>query len=194
MRNTWWKRGAFAAVLACSMFLAAPADATVVVQVDRAQLVGMSDLVVRATVGNAQTRWSDDHARILTYTRLTVTQYLKGAGPAELVLRQMGGEIDGLVSRIAGDAHLTPGQEVVLCLRQGDGVVFLTAMAQSAWYVTAQPGATPVASRDLSGLTFARMVDGRMTLVEPTATEGAESLPRLLQSLAAASRAASESR
>ncbi len=194
MRNTWWKRGAFAAVLACSMFLAAPADATVVVQVDRAQLVGMSDLVVRATVGNAQTRWSDDHARILTYTRLTVTQYLKGTGPAELVLRQMGGEIDGLVSRIAGDAHLTPGQEVVLCLRQGDGVVFLTAMAQSAWYVTAQPGATPVASRDLSGLTFARMIDGRMTLIEPTATEGAESLPRLLQSLAAASRAASESR
>lgn len=194
MRNTWWKRGAFAAVLACSMFLAAPADATVVVQVDRAQLVGMSDLVVRATVGNAQTRWSDDHARILTYTRLTVTQYLKGTGPTELVLRQMGGEIDGLVSRIAGDAHLTPGQDVVLCLRQGDGVVFLTAMAQSAWYVTAQPGATPVASRDLSGLTFARMIDGRMTLVEPTTTEGAESLPRLLQSLAAVSRAASESR
>ena len=194
MRNTWWKRGAFAAVLACSMFLAAPADATVVVQVDRAQLVGMSDLVVRATVGNAQTRWSDDHARILTYTRLTVTQYLKGTGPTELVLRQMGGEIDGLVSRIAGDAHLTPGQDVVLCLRQGDGVVFLTAMAQSAWYVTAQPGATPVASRDLSGLTFARMIDGRMTLVEPTTTEGAESLPRLLQRPAAVSRPASQLR
>ncbi len=184
MRNTWWKRAALGATLALSMLLTAPAEATVALEVDRAQLVEMSDLVVRATVGNATSRWNEGHTQILTLTRLTVTQYLKGAGPGELVLRQFGGELDGLVSRIAGDAHLEPGQDVVLCLRRGDGVVYLTALAQSAWFVSAQPGAAPVAYRDLSDLTLARMQNGRLQVVDRPVSEGPVALSQLLSNLA----------
>lgn len=194
MHNTWWKRAALGAALVFSTFLSSPAEATVAIQLDRPQLVAMSDLVVRATVGNASSRWNEDHSQILTLTRLTVTQYVQGDGPAELVLRQFGGELDGLVSRIAGDAHLEPGQDVVLCLRRGAGVVYLTAMAQSAWFVTAQPGVEPVATRDLSGLTLARMVNGRMQIIEPAATSAPESLTHLLTDLAARARRTGASR
>jgi hypothetical protein len=189
VRNTWWKRGLLGLALSASMLFSSPAEATVAVQLERAQLVDMSDLVVRATVLGATSQWNEDHSQILTLTRLGVTQYLKGAGPTELVLRQFGGQVGDLVSRIAGDAHLEAGQDVVLCLRRGAGVVYLTAMAQSAWYVTPVQGAEPVASRDLSGLTLTRFVNGRMQVIEQVATDAPESLPRLVEAIAAAARA-----
>lgn len=194
MLNTWWKRAALGAALVFSTFLSSTAEATVAIQLDRPQLVAMSDLVVRATVGGVTSRWNEDHSQILTLTRLTVTQYLQGSGPSELVLRQFGGEVDGLVSRIAGDAHLEPGQDVVLCLRRGAGVVYLTAMAQSAWFVTSPQGAEPVATRDLSGLTLARVVDGRMQILEPVASSASESLAHLIADLAARAPRAGASR
>lgn len=194
MRNTWWKRAAVGLALSASMLLSSPAEATVAVELDRTQLVEMSDLVVRATVSNATYRWNEDHSQILTLTRLSVTQYLKGTGPNELVLRQFGGQLDGLVSHIAGDARLEPGQDVVLCLRRGAGVVYLTAMAQSAWFVTPVQGAEPVATRDLTGLTLTRFVNGRMQIVEQLASAAPESLSHLMGSFAIAVNASRSAR
>lgn len=190
MRNTWWKRSLVGLALSVSMILSSPAEATIAVQLDRAQLVEMSDIVVRATVLGATSQWNEDHSQILTLTRLGVAQYLKGSGPGDLVLRQFGGQVGDLVSRVAGDAHLEPGQDVVLCLRRGAGVVYLTAMAQSAWYVTPVQGADAVASRDLSGLTLTRFQNGRMQIIEPTSSAAPEPLARLLESLTAAARTA----
>jgi hypothetical protein len=175
--------------LALTLFAASPAEATVAVQVDRPQLVEMSDLVVRATVLDATSRWNEDRTQIITLTRLSVTQYLKGGGSTELVVRQFGGEVDGLVSRVSGDARLEAGADVVLCLRRGAGVVYLTAMAQSVWYV-APPvaGVTPDVHRDLSGLTLARMQGGQVRVIEHPTADARETLPQLLSSLAALGR------
>lgn len=189
-RTRSWQRAALAAGFALTLLASAPAEATVAIQLDRAQLVEMSDLVVRATVSDVRSTWSEDRARIVSLTRLRVNQYLKGGGESELVLRQFGGEVDGLVSRISGEAYLTPGQEVVLCLRRGAGVVYLTAMAQSAWYVAAQaPGVAPEVHRDLSGLTLARMQGGQVRVIEHPAADPRETLPQLVSSLAALARA-----
>ncbi len=189
-RHPWMTRVATALGLALTLLAAEPAEATVAVQVDRARLVEMSDLVVRATVVGATSRWNEDRTQIITLTRLAVTQYVKGDGPAELVLRQFGGEVDGLVSRVSGDARLEAGADVVLCLRRGAGVVYLTAMAQSAWYVAAQaPGVAPEVHRDLSGLTLARMQGGQVRVIEHPAADPRETLPQLVSSLAALARA-----
>jgi len=186
----WMKRTATALGLALSLFVTIPAEATVAVQVDRAQLVEMSDLVVRATVLGATSRWNEDHTQIITLTRLAVTQYVKGEGPTELVLRQFGGEVDGLVSRVPGDARLETGADVVLCLRRGAGVVYLTAMAQSVWYIDAQvsSGVAPEVHRDLSGLTLARMQGGRLRVIEQPTADPRETLPQLLTSLSTLAR------
>lgn len=167
---------ATAAFATLGALLAAPraARATVVVPLGRADLVNRSDLVVRATVLDQQSDWNADRSQIVTLTRLRVAGYLKGAGPAELVLRQFGGTVGQLASRVAGDARLEPGQDVFLFLRRGEGVVFLTALAQAAYYV--QPSSPPRVRRDLSGLTFAtRDPNGQMTLMDPGA-EPAEPL------------------
>lgn len=188
-RHPRMTRVAQAIGLALTLFAATPAEATVAVQVDRPQLVEMSDLVVRATVLDATSRWNEDRTQIITLTRVAVTQHLKGAGPTELVVRQFGGEVDGLVSRVSGDARLEAGADVVLCLRRGVGVVYLTAMAQSVWYVGPQAsGATPEVHRDLAGLTLARMQGGQVRVIEHPTADPRETLPQLLTSLAALGR------
>lgn len=157
------------------------AHAAVVVPLSREALVRQSDLVVRCTVVSRKSGWNVQRTQILTWTTLRVDEYLKGAGPAELTLRQLGGEVDGLVTEVPGDAHVLPGERAVLFLRRGDGVVFLTALAQAAYLVTEKDGAS-FAERDLTGLSFARWEGGAMKTVEPP-REAREPLADLVRSV-----------
>lgn len=166
------------------IFAAQPVAAAVVVPLSREALVAESDLVVRASVVSRKSGWNPEHTQILTWTTLRVDEYLKGQGPRELVLRQLGGEVDGLVSEIAGDGHVLPGERAVLFLRRGDGVVFLTALAQAVYLVTAKGEGVAIAQRDLAGLTFARWVGGRMQTVE-AAREPSEPVSELARSVRA---------
>lgn len=184
MRRRIGALGAMMLAAALSVVTPSESHATVVVPLSREELTAQSDFVVRATVLSRRSGWNDDHSQIVTWTRLRVTEYLKGAGEAELVLRQFGGEVDGLASEVPGDARLVQGQHAVLFLRRGPGVVFLTALAQAAYVVTVSPDAGPVVRRELSGLTFARWVQGRMVSYEPAA-EPAESLEQIVRSVRA---------
>lgn len=180
-RLPWWKALGLGAAVALSLSLA-PCDAraTVAVEVPRAQLVDTADLVVRVTVLDHRSAWNADNTAILTWTRLRVTEYLKGSGPAEITLRQMGGEAEGLVQRIAGDPRLAQGTDAVLFLRRGDGVVFLTAMAQSVFYVESGADGVGYVNRDLDGLTFARVSPTRATeLYAPPTVTTVETLAAL---------------
>lgn len=169
------------------MLVAKPAAAAVVVPLSREALVAESDLVVRATVVSRKSGWNADRSQIMTWTTLRVEEYLKGQGPRELVLRQIGGEAEGLVSEIAGDGHVLPGEDAVLFLRRGDGVVFLTALAQAVYLVRVKADGVAVAQRDLAGLTFARWVGGRMQTVEASRepSEAVVELARSVRALAA---------
>ena len=153
------RRCGAALALSLSLLVAVPAEATIVVPFSRAELVDHSDVVVRATVVDATSRWNETHSQIITLTRLHVTETLKGSNvTADLVLRQIGGEVDGLVSHISGDPQLSPGQDAVFFLRSGDGVVYLTALAQSVFFVQTLATGGVVAQRNLTGLTFAAMI------------------------------------
>jgi hypothetical protein len=171
-------RAAGVVVLLLGLLGPAPADATVMVELSRAELVETADLIVRCTVGAQRTRWNEDQSRILTLSTLTVREYLKGRGPGELVLRQFGGTLDGLTLTVPGDGHVSPGQEVVLFLRQGAGVVYLTAMAQSVYLVT-----QGVVRRDLHDVSFAAPgPHGGLVPVEPP-RETDETLRHLVEAV-----------
>ena len=163
MRRTWAAAVAATAVLSG----VSTAQATVVLELERGTLIERSDRIVRATVGSARSGWNEDHTQIITLTELRVAEYWKGSGPATLTLRQLGGSVDGLSSRVAGDAQLEPGEEVVLFLKSGAGVVYLTALAQSAYHVTKGKDGTAMATRDLRELGYAVPGKEKMSLVEP---------------------------
>ena len=176
-----------AVVLGATMclVLAPVAEATVQVQLSRAELVQRADLVVRATVASQASTWNESHTQIRTITQLRVSAYLKGTGPLTLALRQLGGSVDNLRMDVPGDARLAPGQDVVVFLRQGVGVVYLSAMAQSVYYI--QPSATgvPTVQRNLHDLAFARLSQSGMTLQEAP-DEPPESLDHLARDIVTA--------
>lgn len=179
--SSWFRAISLCAAVSLAV-VAVPtrADATVAVELPRAQLIDDADLVVRVTVLDHRSAWDADNAAIRTWTRLRVTEYLKGSGPAELTLRQIGGEADGVVQYVPGDPRMREGVDAVLFLRRGDGVHFLTAMAQSAYFIDRGPDGTAYVRRDLSGLTFARISATRpMEVYEPQGVTAVETLDAL---------------
>lgn len=171
-------RRLFAAVLLGVLAHVSLAHATVVVPLTRTELVQRADRVVRATVGAQRFMWNEDHTQILTLTTVQVRETWVGAPVSTLTVRQFGGAVDGLVSAIPGDGHLVPGQDVVLFLRQGTDVVYLTALAQSVYVVDSSRGA-PTVARDMSDLSFAaRDANNVVRLVAPVA-DAAETLAHL---------------
>ncbi len=175
------------AALALGGVFASPvAQATVAVELQRPQLVTDADLVVRVTVLDHRSAWNADNTAILTWTRLRVTEYLKGSGPYELTLRQMGGEAEGMVQYVPGDPRLANGTDAVLFLRRGDGVTFLTAMAQSVFLIDRGVDGGSYVRRDLTGLTFARITPTRpMEVYEPPTVTVVETLDALRASVRA---------
>jgi hypothetical protein len=175
-----WRRCSATLALGLALSFAAPAEATVAVQLSRAELVAQSDLVVRATVTGVTSRWNEDHSQIISLTTLRVSEVVKGDNvESELVLRQLGGEVDGLVSRIAGNPVFTPGQEAVLFLRRGPSVVYLTGLAQAVFYVAPPVAGVSVVRRDLTGLTFARISSGAPMQLYEAPAEPTETLQHL---------------
>jgi hypothetical protein len=152
-----------ATLVAGALLLVTPADATSAVLLSRKELVGKSDLVVRATVVDAESAWNDDNTAIVTRTRLRVTRAAKGKAESELVVSQMGGTVGDKTMVVAGDAHLTPGQDVVVFLKRGEGgYVHLTALAQAAYSVKEGK-----ARRDMSGLSLFIWLNGKLVPTTP---------------------------
>jgi hypothetical protein len=177
-RGTGWRRWAAVVGFCAAMTASAAAEATVAVPLSQAEQVG--------PFGHGRARHGAlPHVRV--ECRSVAHRHPHPAagdgelqGPcragAELVLRQFGGETEGLVERVPGDPRLADGEDVVVFLRNGPGVAFLTAMAQSVYHLhpaapttgtapatrtaaTTVPtvtAGTVMARRDLDGITFAR--------------------------------------
>ncbi len=171
-------RSLFVAAVLMVLGQAALVHATVVVALSRAELTQRSARVVRATVGAQRSMWNEDHSQIITLTTLQVRETWRGAPATSLTLRQFGGEEDGIASTIPGDAHLSPGQDVVLFLRERNGAVFLTSLAQSAYLVDSSHG-TPTVARDLSELSFATRDANQVLQLAEAASDANETLSHL---------------
>ncbi|MBI5515777.1 MAG: hypothetical protein HY909_18490 [Deltaproteobacteria bacterium] len=177
--------------LVAALALAAPvAEATVMVRLSRAELIDRAELVVRCVVEGQGARWNEDGTRIITLSRLRVLAYLKGQGPAGVVLRQFGGTVGGDTLQVPGDARLTRGGEYVLFLRRGAGdVVYLTAMSQSAFAVGRDAQGAVTVQRSFEDVTFAVPQGDRMVYVE-AGDEPPEPLYRLLDAVSQRARGA----
>lgn len=145
-----------------SLFLhSAPVSATTVLEVSLEDMAKTTPLIVRGTVVDRTVEWSDDGLRIETRTHIRVTSPMKGPVLSQVVIRQSGGELDGVAMFIPGDASFSPGEDVVVFLEPHPLVANeWVLVAMSAAKFTVQPSDDgPILMRDISGLTFARPGD-----------------------------------
>jgi hypothetical protein len=145
------RRRAWVALL---VLAAAPAQATLVRRVGLEKMGQTAGLVVQGTVRSTEAVRRGD--RIYTDVVIDVATCLKGACPARVTVRQLGGEVDGQGTSVEGAATFTVGVEVVLFLRaRADAAFAPVGMAQGAFRVErdAQRRVRALV-RDLGGLSF----------------------------------------
>jgi hypothetical protein len=77
--------------------------------------------VVRGSVVDTWSAWNDSHDLIYTYATLRVSRYFgEIAGPDTLVVREVGGVVDGYAQEAIGFPAIRRGEQVVLFLSQWD--------------------------------------------------------------------------
>lgn len=161
-----------AALLGGVSLFSEPAAATTVLDVPMAQMARESHVIVRARVEAQDVRWDKRRERILTFTRLSVLEAVKGAKPGEqLTVYQVGGELDGKVMRIPGAVELTPGEEIVFfAVRHKDWIVSY-GMGLGKYRVFSRDGKLHVAPAYGDVSFMERAPDGRLRPASPDTTD-----------------------
>lgn len=181
----------FSSAAILSAALAFPVFGSYVMRLDLADLTVRSDRVVRAHVIERESRWCDEGRQIYTYTTLEVESDKRGSGGKTIIVRQLGGEVDGVGSFVAGDAHFEVDEEVVVFVREnprGEPFFHLIGLAQGKFRVE-RVGDEARVVRDVSDLSLVEKVGGRFVH-----THGPGPAAMSLEDLTAAIKAAPESR
>lgn len=114
-------KGTSLRLLALSLLLPAVSPATSVVERSVGERAKMADRVVLAQVLDSRTLLQNgDPRRMLTVTRVVVGKDVKGSGPTELEVVQLGGRHGLWEARVPGDATFEAGETAILLLRCAD--------------------------------------------------------------------------
>jgi hypothetical protein len=126
---------AFAAAFA----LAPPAEAMLAVEATVQQLVAESDMAVDATPEESYSDWEDIPKvgrRIVTYTRMRVSDAAFGDVPSDVWVRTLGGHVGDVGQRVEGEAEFSKGSRALVFLRRApDGRFRVTQMSQGHFRV-----------------------------------------------------------
>jgi hypothetical protein len=106
--------------------------ATTVVPMGVEALTRASTHVVEARAMGSTSQWNSEHTFIFTYTRFEVTRTLKGQASNTIMVREIGGTVEGITQKVAGVRHWSLGEEAVLFLQRSsaDGTLVVTGLMQ----------------------------------------------------------------
>src|SRR5688572_17288608 len=97
--------------------LALPLSASQFVDMPFDQVARESQLVVRGTIGETYSAWDDAHEVIYTYATVRVHRYFgESTGPDIVMIREVGGTVDGYTQEAIGFPAIRSGENVVLML------------------------------------------------------------------------------
>jgi hypothetical protein len=97
--------------------LALPLSASQFVDLPFDQIARESALIVRGTVEHTWTAWDDSREIIFTYASVRVDRFFgEVAGPDVLIVREVGGTLDGYTQEAVGFPAIRQGERVVLML------------------------------------------------------------------------------
>ena len=119
-------------------------------------LVLESHSIVRGIVEAVEVIYDPIWERNYTLSTIRVLETLDGSEvPGDtIVVRQLGGELDGFETRIVGNAILNLESEVVIFARTDGAFHYLIGMSQGKYEVIRDSDQTPVVARTREGITF----------------------------------------
>ena len=113
-------------------------SATTVVPMSIERLTDASTHVVEGVAAESHSAWNMQHTQIFTYTAFRVMRALKGTSPATIVVKQMGGAVNGYEQKVAGVCQFQNGEHAVLFVhpsQSNDGTVVITGLMQGKFSV-----------------------------------------------------------
>ncbi len=103
------------------LILAVPLSASQFIELPFDQVASESQYIVRGTIGNSWSAWDDAHEVIYTYATVRVNRYFgETTGPDTLMIREVGGTVDGYTQEAIGFPVIRSGEDVVLMLSKWD--------------------------------------------------------------------------
>lgn len=97
--------------------LALPLSASQFIELPFDQIASEAQYVVRGHIVDTWSAWDDSHEVIFTYATVRVTRYFgETTGPDTLVVREVGGTVDGYTQEAIGFPMIRRGENVVLLL------------------------------------------------------------------------------
>ena len=151
-----------------TLLLAGPsAWATTALVLDVPALSRSSDAVVHATVERVESRWTPDHARIVTDVHLVVLETLKGVPTPSVIITQPGGAVGRIGQRVEGLARFDPGEEVIVFLDNRGPRFAVTGLSQGKFHVDRATAKVPFARQSKSEALFVDPLTAQPVSVEP---------------------------
>jgi hypothetical protein len=152
-------------------FLMAPVaavllHATTVVPMGVEALTRASTQIVEARAIQSSAQWNPEHTLIFTYTRFEVSRTLKGEAPKAILVRQLGGTVDGITQKVAGVRHWRPGEEAVLFLQPStlpDGALVVSGLMQGNFLVSRTPDGQAFVSNGMPEAFQTQAASGEVT-------------------------------
>lgn len=131
---------------------ASTARASTLIAISLEDLVARAERIVVAVPRTHTSRW--ESGRIVTYSAIDVETTIAGpvdagpTAPSQLLVRTLGGEVDGIGQQVSGEARLPLDKPVILFLRAPivakdvaiAGSLGVVAMEQGAMHIARAPG------------------------------------------------------
>ena len=115
-------------------------------------MVKEAAVVLRGTVLNQTSMWSEDKSIIFTVSTIRVVETLAGRCTTKIIqVRQLGGQVGEVSLMVPGTAQLKTGLNVLLFLRSGPTFHYLVGMSQGHYNVLKIKG-HEVVTRSTAGL------------------------------------------
>ena len=129
------------ALVALLLAVAIPMSASQFEQVAFDDVARGAKYIVRAQVVDTWTAWDDSHEVIYTYATLRVSRYFgETTGPDTLMIRNVGGTIDGYTQEAIGFPAVRRGENVVFMLAEENAVLGIHAYNQGKYLVRERAG------------------------------------------------------
>lgn len=115
------------------------------------ELSAFATLVVRGHVAHVSTQWDPSVQAIYTYATIDISETWKGEPSSpSIVVKMLGGRVDGLELRVNGAPELTAGDEVALWLevRPRDGTLYPAGFSQGVKRLNQTPDSEIVRMRE----------------------------------------------
>ena len=142
--------------------LAVPLSASQFIELPFDQVARESTYAIRGQVTETWSAWDASHDVIYTYATVRVTRYFgEATGPDTLVVREVGGTVDGYTQEAIGFPAIRRGEQVVLFLSQwDDGSEYrMHAFNQGKYLVQMRSGLDPKTNLPWTQTGFRRDID-----------------------------------